>query len=177
MAGRFVAEIWTFIDKLDGTVDILYIGSRPKHIDRTFIGGSEVLLFNTIRVHHYADFHVRLDAVYDSSYTIVIAILPCPVIFGREEFPAASVAEFHIVDAAFGKGMVNRTNKVIREVVVVNKSAVSDCAIENFDLFSVHIPTFYKRSLKFIQYFFHHLGSNLDGVLFIFAVNLANLAN
>jgi len=76
-----------------------------------------------------------------------------------------------------GKGLVNRTDKIIREVVVVDKSAVSDCAIEYFDLFSVHITTLYKCSLKFIQYFFHQIRSNLDGVLAIFAVNLAYLAN
>jgi len=78
---------------------------------------------------------------------------------------------------AFGKGLVNRMDKVVREVVVVDKSAVSDCAIEHFYLFSVHITTLYKCSLKFIQYFFHQIGSDFDGVLSIFAVNLAYLAN
>ena len=51
---------------------------------------------------------------------------------------------------AFEKCLVNSTNKVIRGVVVVDKSAVSDCAIEHFDLFSVDIPNFNECPLKFV---------------------------
>ena len=67
---------------------------------------------------------------------------PRPEFFRRKKFLAVAVAEFHIVHTGFGQGLIDRTDKVVGKVVVINQSAVPDRAIQYLNLFSVHVRPF-----------------------------------
>ena len=136
--GCFVSKVVAFVAQSYCLVDVFDVCCQPDHIYGAFVGGLKFLFGDTMCVDHYTELYVGFDTVNYFEDLFVVTVFPRSVLFRRREFSARAVTHFHVVDAGLREGFVNGTDKFVCEVVVVNESPVTNCAIQNFNFFSVH---------------------------------------
>jgi len=138
---NFVSFFVGILNHLNGFRKLVDIKSDPDKIKNgVFFRQNVVFPVGFSCVNHHRELERGFVVSNNSANILFFAEFPRTVLISVEILFRPFVADFHVIDSRFDTRLINATNKIITEFVVIDQSTIANGAIQNFNGRSVSNP-------------------------------------
>ena len=141
VAARLVALVVGVLDHVHRSRDLVCISGDADAVEHALFGRQDVgFVIGLAGVGHGGELELGVVVANDAAHAVLITKLPVAVLLAGKLGLGGFVAQFHVVDAGLDGGVVDGLDEVVLEQVIVDQAAVTDGAVQHFDLRSERHP-------------------------------------